>query len=102
MVKTKVKAIARTFSNLLMGIASSSEAAFSFLICVWTLTFAYRILLTMSLHTNPVKPFDFYPASHPLWLILSHFLYDLPLALTCYLLSWSLSRAQCFGKQTKL
>ncbi len=102
MVKTKVKAFPKIFSSLLMGIASSSEASFSLFICIWTLTFVYRILLTMSLYTNPVKPFDFHPASHFLWLILSHFLYDLPLALSCFLLSWLLSRAQYFSKQTKI
>jgi len=102
MVKIKIKQFKKTFSNLLIGVPSSSEASFAIFTCIWVLTFAYRILLMMSLYTNPVKPFDFYPASHPLWLISTHFIYDLPFAFACFLLAWLLSRVRCFSEKTKI
>jgi phosphoglycerol transferase MdoB-like AlkP superfamily enzyme len=61
----------------------------------------YRIQLTIGLFTNPVRPFDFNPAHHPVWFTLAYLTYDLALVLVCFLLSWLLSRILNFINQGK-
>ncbi len=46
-------------SHLLLRIVSSSPSSFALFICLFGLTLAYRIQLTIGLFTNRVKPFDF-------------------------------------------
>lgn len=86
---------------MLTRIVSSSESSFALFLCLLALTFIYRIQLTMGLFMNPVRPFDFNPALHPVWLILSYFYLDLPFILICFLLSWLLSRIQWLIKRNK-
>jgi phosphoglycerol transferase MdoB-like AlkP superfamily enzyme len=86
---------------MLTRIVSSSESSFALFLCLLALTFIYRIQLTMGLFTNPVRPFDFNPALHPVWLMLSYFYLDLPFILICFLLSWLLSRIQWLIKRNK-
>ena len=86
---------------MLTRIVSSSESSFALFLCLLALTFIYRIQLTMGLFTNPVRPFDFNPALHPVWLMLSYFYLDLPFILICFLLSWLLSRIQWLMKRNK-
>jgi len=86
---------------MLTRIVSSSESSFALFLCLLALTFIYRIQLTMGLFMNPVRPFDFNPALHPVWLMLSYFYLDLPFILICFLLSWLLSRIQWLIKRNK-
>jgi phosphoglycerol transferase MdoB-like AlkP superfamily enzyme len=92
----------RTFLSWLKRIVSSSHSSFALFICVLALTFAYRIQLTIGLFTNSVKPFDFNPALHPVWLMLAYLPYDLALALAWFLLSWLLSRMKFGIRQTNV
>ena len=86
---------------MLKRIVSSSESSFALFICLLSLTFAYRIQLTMGLFTNPVKPFDFNPTIYPVWFMLSYLYLDLPFILVCCLLSWLLSQTKSLIKQSK-
>jgi hypothetical protein len=95
-------AAVRTFIPLLRRIVSSSESSFALFVCVLALTFAYRIHLTIGLFTNPVKPFDFNPAHHPVWFMLAYLPYDLALVLACFLLSWLLSRMKFGTRQSRI
>lgn len=88
-------------SGWLRQIVFSNESSFAFLISLLALTIAYRIHLSIGLFTNPVRPFDFNPAFHPIWFMLAYLPYDLALALACFLLSWLLSRVQFLTKQSK-
>ena len=101
MVKIKVKALLRKYSHLLTGIVTSSGASFALFICLLAMVFIYRIQLTIGLFTNPVRPFDFNPAHHPVWFTLAYLPYDLALVLVCFLLSWLLSRVAYFIKGRK-
>jgi len=51
----------------------------------------YRIQLILGLFKNPVKPFDYHPTVDSFPFILSLLLYDFPLLLLGFLLSWSIS-----------
>jgi len=101
MVKIKVKALLRKYSHLLTGIVTSSGASFALFIGLLAMVFVYRIQLTIGLFTNPVRPFDFNPAHHPVWFTLAYLPYDLALVLVCFLLSWLLSRVTYFIKGRK-
>jgi phosphoglycerol transferase MdoB-like AlkP superfamily enzyme len=86
---------------MLKRIVSSSESSFALFICLLSLTFAYRIQLTIGLFTNPVKPFDFNPTLYPVWFMLSYLYLDLLFIFVCFLLSWLLSRTKSLIKQSK-
>ena len=101
MIKLKVKALLRKCSGLLTRIVSSSKSSFAIFICLLAMVFVYRIQLTIGLFTNPVRPFDFNPAHHPVWFTLAYLPYDLALVLVCFLLSWVLSRISYFTQQGK-
>jgi arylsulfatase A-like enzyme len=101
MVKIKVKALLRKYSDLLTRIVSSSKSSFAFFICLLAMVFAYRIQLTIGLFTKPVRPFDFNPGQHPVWFTLAYLPYDLAFVLICFLLSWLLSRMTYSIKQSK-
>jgi arylsulfatase A-like enzyme len=101
MVKIKVKALLRKYSDLLTRIVSSSKSSFAFFICLLAIVFAYRIQLTIGLFTKPVRPFDFNPGQHPVWFTLAYLPYDLAFVLICFLLSWLLSRMTYSIKQSK-
>ena len=79
-------------SSVLKRFVSSSKSSFALFVCLLVLTFAYRIQLTIDLFTNPVRPFNFNPASYPPWLMLAYLPYDFALAIVCWLLSWFLSK----------
>ena len=102
MAKTKIKALSDTFSPWFRRIVSSSSSSFALFICVLALTLAYRIQLTIGLYSNSVKPFDFNPALHPVWFVLAYLPYDLALVLSCFLVSWLLSRMKFGIKQTRI
>jgi membrane-anchored protein YejM (alkaline phosphatase superfamily) len=59
-------------------------------------------MLTIGLFTNPIRPFDFSPGSHPIKFALAYWYYDLSLVLACFLLFWILSRGQYFLKGKKI
>jgi hypothetical protein len=101
MVNIKIKALLRKSSSLFIGIVSSSKSSFALLICLLAMVLVYRIQLTIGLFTNPVRPFDFNPAHHPVWFTLAYLTYDLALVLVCFLLSWLLSRMLNFINQGK-
>ena len=84
-----------------IGIVSSSKSSFALFICLLAMVLVYRIQLTIGLFTNPVRPFDFNPAHHPVWFTLAYLTYDLALVLVCFLLSWLLSRMLNFINQGK-
>lgn len=87
-----------TISRLLLRIISSSPSSFALFICLFAVTLAYRIQLTIGLFTNPVKPFDFNPALHRVWFMSPFLPYDLLLILGFFLFSWLGSRFQFFAK----
>jgi hypothetical protein len=99
MVKKRVKQILEKCSGLLTGIVSSNRSSFAFLICLLSLSFIYRVQLTIGLFTNRVRPFDFSPAHHPVWFTLAFLPYDLALVFVSFLLSWLLSRMTSTIKQ---
>lgn len=101
MVSGKIRVLRAIFSNLLIRIVCSNRTSFAFLICLLVLTIAYRIQLTIGLLTNPVKPFDFHPAKHPVEFMLTYFPYDFAVVLVCFLISWLLSRVLFFFKESK-
>jgi phosphoglycerol transferase MdoB-like AlkP superfamily enzyme len=101
MVNIKIKALLRKSSSLLIGIVSSSKSSFALFICLLAMVLVYRIQLTIGLFTNPVRPFDFNPAHHPVWFTLAYLTYDLALVLVCFLISWLLSRMLNFINQGK-
>lgn len=101
MVKIRVKHVLAKCSSLLTGIVSSNKSSFAFLICLLALTLVYRILLTIGLFTNRVRPFDFNPTQHPVWFTLAFFPYDLAFVFVCFLLSWLLSRLASFIRQSR-
>ncbi len=101
MVKIKVKVLLKKGSGLLTRIISSSKSSFALFICLLAIVLVYRIQLTIGLFTNPVRPFDFNPARHPVWFSLAYWPYDLALVLVCFLLSWLLSRMTSIIKQSK-
>ena len=63
------------------------NSSFAFFVCLLALTLAYRIQLTVGLYGSPVRPFDFNPASNPVWFIFSYFHHDLALAFACFVLT---------------
>ncbi len=97
----KMKDLSKIWLRLPTQIVLSSKASFAFFICLWGLIFSYRIQLTAGLFTNRVRPFDFNPASHPIWFMLADLPYDLAVVLGCFLLCWLLSRVQFVLRQGK-
>ena len=92
----------RPFPSFLLRIVSSSNSTFAFSMCILVLIIGYRIQLTMGLLTNPTRPFDFIPSSHPIGFTLSCLPYDLPLILGCLSISYLPSRVQFLFKQSQI
>jgi len=92
----------RPLPSFLLRIVSSSNSTFAFSMCILVLIIGYRIQLTVGLLTNPIRPFDFIPASHPIGFTLSCLPYDLALVLGCFLISYLLSRVQFLFKQSQI
>ena len=92
----------RPLPSFLLRIVSSSNSTFAFSMCILVLIIGYRIQLMLGLLTNPIRPFDFIPASHPIGFTLSCLPYDLTLVLGCFLLSYLLSRVQFLVKQSQI
>jgi hypothetical protein len=101
MVKMKAKVLLAKYSGLLTKISSSSKSSFAFFICLLAIVFVYRIQLTIGLFTNTVRPFDFHPVQHPLWLTVVYFANDLAFVAVCFLISWLLSRMAYLARQSK-
>ena len=97
-----MKALTGKFSGWLTRMLASSRTPFSFFMALWALTSTYRIMLTVGLFTNPIRPFDFSPGSHPIRFTLAYWYYDLVLLLVGFLLSWILSRGKYFLKEGKI
>jgi hypothetical protein len=95
MVRLKLKTLLAKYSSLVTGLVSSSKSSFALLICLLAVVLVYRIQLAIGLFTNPVKPFDFNPAGHPVWFIVAYLPSDFALVFICFLLSWLLSRVTC-------
>jgi phosphoglycerol transferase MdoB-like AlkP superfamily enzyme len=102
LVKMKAKVLPKKCFGLLTSVFSSSRASLAFFICLLAVVFAYRIQLTISLFTNAVRPFDFNPAQHAVWLVLAYLPSDLAFVFVCFSLSWLLSRVASFIKQSKM
>ena len=81
-----MKALAGKFSGGSTRMVSSSGISFALFISLLVLTITYRVMLTIGLFTNPIRPFDFSPGSHPIKFALAFWYYDLGLALACFLL----------------
>ena len=92
----------KTFRVLFSGLHSSGKASFAFFICVWVVALAYRVQLTIGLFGNPVRPFDFQPATHPVWFTLLYFPYDMAFVLASFLLAWLLSQLPSLLKESKI
>lgn len=102
LVKRKAKILSTKGFDLLTSVFSSNESSFAFFICLLAIVFAYRVQLTVSLFTNVVRPFDFNPAQHSVWFVLAYLPSDLALVLVCFSLSWLLSQAASFIKETEM
>jgi len=102
LVKMKAKVLSKKCFGLLTSVSSSSEPSSAFFICLLAIVFVYRIQLTIGLFTNTVRPFDFNPAQHSGWLVLAYLPSDLAFVFVCFSLSWLLSRAASFIKETKV
>jgi len=63
--------------------------------------FIYRLQLTLGLFKNPVKPFDYHPTMDSFPFVLSLLLYDFPLLLFGFLLSWAISPPWMRGSRRK-
>jgi arylsulfatase A-like enzyme len=92
MAEEKVNVSLKRFSNLLTNVLLVSKSSFALFICLLIIVFVYRVQLTMGLFTNPVRPFDFNPAQHPVWFALAYWPSDLVLVVACFLISWLLFR----------
>lgn len=68
------------------------KTPFAFFVCTLAIVLSYRIHLTWALFTRSIRPFDFDPSAHPIWLMVKFFPYDLSLALSCFIGSWLFSR----------
>lgn len=90
----------RPLSNLLPRMVCSSPSPLAFSICILILIIGYRIQLLVGLLTNPIRPFDFIPSSHPIRFTLSCLPYDLGLVLGCFFTSYLLSGVRFFAKQS--
>ena len=73
-----------------------SRTPFALLMAILAGTITYRILLTLGLFTNPIRPFDFSPGSHPFRFILAFGNYDVAMALACFLLFGGLYAGRVF------
>ncbi len=73
-------------------LVSPRKAPFAFFVSTLAIVLSYRIQLTWALFTRSIRPFDFDPSAHPIWLMVKFFPYDLSLALSCFTGSWGLSR----------
>ncbi len=92
MVEKKVNVSLKRFSDLLTSVLLVSKSSFALFICLMTIVLVYRVQLTVGLFTNPVRPFDFNPAQHPVWFALAYWPSDLVLVVACFLISWLLFR----------
>lgn len=99
MFRSRDKIILKDSSTLLQRIASSGRSPLAFFVCAMTIALIYRIQLTWALFTHSIRPFDFDPSAHPIWLMVRYFPYDLALVLSCFVGSWLGSRV--FGLMEK-
>ncbi|HYB19353.1 MAG TPA: hypothetical protein VEH09_00410, partial [Thermodesulfobacteriota bacterium] len=93
-----IKALSGKFWGWFIRMLSSSRTSFSLFMFLLALTITYRIMLTVGLFTNPIRPFDFSPGSHPVRFTVTYWYHDLGLVLACSLLTWILSRGGYFLK----
>ena len=100
--RRKAKALLTKWSGLLTSIFSSSKSSCAFFVCLLAIVFVYRIQLTIGLFTNAVRPFDFNPAQHAVRVVFSYLPSDLAFVFVCFSLSWLLSRAASFIKESKM
>jgi hypothetical protein len=101
MVKAKLKVLLTNWADLAASLFPSGKTSLAFFISLLAIVFAYRIQLTAGLFTNAVRPFDFNPAQHPVWLVLTYLPGDLAFVFVCFSLFWFLSRLASFIKETK-
>ena len=66
------KASAGKLSGWFTRIVSSSGIPLALFFSLLALTLTYRIMLTVGLFTNPIRPFDFSPGSHPIRFTLAY------------------------------
>jgi hypothetical protein len=102
MVEKSLRSLIRRFSDLTTWLISSSDGSFAFLVSLLTLILVYRVLLTTLLFVNPVRPFDFNPASFPSWFMAAYLPFDLAIIVACFLSSWLLSRTRRFLGEGRL
>jgi hypothetical protein len=91
-----MKAYSGKFFGWFTRLVSSGRSSSAFLISLLALAVIYRVLLTLGLFTNPIRPFDFYPKSPPLEFTLKCGYSDLALVLTFLLPVWIFSRFPFF------
>ncbi len=91
-LRLRKKDIFKNSRSLFQRIASSMRWPIAFSVCVLIIVLAYRIQLTWALFTRSIRPFDFDPSGHPVWMMVKYFPYDLALVLFCLMISWTISR----------
>ncbi len=79
------------FDSLFDHLLSVGRAPLAFSLCALFIVLTYRIQLTWALFTRSVRPFDFDPSAHPIWVMAKYFPCDLVLILSCFIASFILS-----------
>ena len=77
---------------------SANRTSFALLAALVALVLAYRVRLTYSLFTHPIRPFEFSPTSNPIHFTLGYGYSDLALITTCFLFVFLLSQIRFFLK----
>lgn len=90
--------------GLVERLVSPERAPFAFFISTLAMVLFYRIQLTWALFTRSIRPFDFNPSAHPVWLMVNFFPYDFILVLSCFIGSWLFARVfdRLGGRGTRL
>ena len=90
------------FSILLKNFANSNKPTLALFICVLVMILAYRVQLTWTLFTSPMRPFDFNPSTHSPWFMVSYLPYDFALFFSIFLISWLVSHLSTLWEKRRI
>ena len=99
MILEKSKTLSKRRISFAEATASPAKGPIAFFVTVLAIVLAYRIQLTWALFTRSVRPFDFNPSAHPIWVMVKYVPYDLMLALSCLLIAWIFTQARVLFKK---
>jgi len=90
------------FSILFQNFPNSNGPTLAFFICVLMMILVYRVQLTWALFTSSMRPFDFNPSAHPIWLMVRYLPYDFALLFSCFLVSWLVSHLSTLERKRRI